>query len=142
MNAPIKFAQCCKPIKGDAIAGFITRGRGVTIHRDDCPTINRWRLEEPNRIVNASWDASAFGSQTVDIDVISSDRSGLLKDVLDVLDRLKKSALKVEANVSSSFEAHIYLRFEVRNQDEYQFIKDALLEIRDVKNVVRQGARA
>jgi GTP diphosphokinase / guanosine-3',5'-bis(diphosphate) 3'-diphosphatase len=141
MNAPIKFAQCCKPIKGDTIAGFITRGRGVTIHRDDCPTINRWRLEEPNRVVNASWDASTFGSQTVDIDVISSDRSGLLKDVLDVLDRLKKSALKVEANVSSSSEAHIYLRFEVRNQDEYQFIKDTLLEIRDVKNVVRQGAR-
>jgi hypothetical protein len=58
-----------------------------------------------------------------------------------VLDRLKKSALKVEANVASSHEAHIYLRFEVRNQDEYQFIKDALLEVRDVKNVVRQGAR-
>ncbi len=142
LRAPVKFAQCCKPIRGDAIAGFVTRGRGVTIHRDDCPNVLRYRAEEPDRLVAVGWDATSMTSSLVDVDVIGDDRSGLLKDVLDVLDRLKKTMLKIEANVNGNGDAHIYLRFEVRHQGEYDAVRAALLEVRDVVDVVRQGARA
>jgi GTP pyrophosphokinase len=141
LSAPVKFAQCCKPIRGDEITGFITRGRGVTVHRDDCPNVARYRADEPERLVHVGWDASVQASSLVDVDVVSDDRSGLLKDVLDVLDRLKKSSLKIEANVNSGLEAHIHLRFEVRNQAEYDSIRAALMEVKNVRDVVRQGSR-
>jgi GTP diphosphokinase / guanosine-3',5'-bis(diphosphate) 3'-diphosphatase len=141
LQASVKFAQCCKPIRGDHIVGFVTRGRGVTVHRDDCPNVARYRLEEPDRLVTVGWDAGAVTSSLVDVDVVGDDRSGMLKDILDVLDRLKKSVLKIEANVNGNGEAHIYLRFEVRHQGEYDLVRNALLEVRDVVDVIRQGAR-
>jgi GTP diphosphokinase / guanosine-3',5'-bis(diphosphate) 3'-diphosphatase len=141
LRAPIKFAQCCKPIRGDDITGYITRGRGVTIHRQDCPNAKRLRSDEADRIVSVGWDASSVSSSVVDVEVLATDRVGLLKDALDVLERLRKSALKVEANVASG-EARIGLRFEVRHQSEFDIIRNALLEIRDVFDVIRQGARS
>jgi GTP diphosphokinase / guanosine-3',5'-bis(diphosphate) 3'-diphosphatase len=141
LRAPVKFAQCCKPIRGDTITGFVTRGRGVTIHRDDCPNVARYRQDEPDRLVSVGWDASVMTASLVDVDVVADDRSGLLKDVLDVLDRLKKSALKIEANATTNGEAHIHLRFEVRNQTEYDILRSALMNVRDVVDVIRQGAR-
>ena len=141
LNAPVKFAQCCKPIRGDVIAGFITRGRGVTIHRNDCPTLSRYKIDEPGRLVAVGWDATSMTSSLVDVDVVCDDRAGLLKDVLDVLDKLGKSALKIEANVNTGGEAHIHLRLEVRHQGEFDSIRAALLGVRDVLEVIRQGNR-
>ncbi len=140
LQAPVKFAQCCKPIRGDSIIGYITRGRGVTIHRHDCSNSKRLRLEESDRMVSAGWDVTSLSSNIVDIEVIAQDRIGLLKDVLDVLERLRKSALKVEANVNNG-EARIGLRFEVRHQGEYDVAKTALLEIQNVKEIVRVGQK-
>jgi GTP diphosphokinase / guanosine-3',5'-bis(diphosphate) 3'-diphosphatase len=140
-DAPTKFAQCCKPIRGDTIVGYLTRGRGVTVHRADCPNLARLRVDESARIVSAAWETNTASSHTVDIEVVASDRSGLLKDVLDVLSDMKKSALKVEASVQGNSEAHIYLRFEVRHQTEFEWMRDALLRVPDVRNVFRQGVK-
>jgi GTP pyrophosphokinase len=140
-EAPVKFALCCKPIRGDEIVGYLTRGRGVSVHRADCPNIVRLRADEAPRIVAASWESNTASSHTVDVEVVASDRSGLLKDILDVLSEMKKSALKVEANVHGNAEAHIYLRFEVRHQAEFEWMREALLRVPDVRNVVRQGIK-
>ena len=136
VQAPVKFALCCKPSHGDAIIGYITRGRGVTIHKADCNNSKRLRLEESNRVIGAGWDVATVLNQLVDFDVLATDRVGLLKDVLDVLERLQKSALKVEANVSNG-EARIGLRIELRHAGEFESAKSAFLEIRGVRDVVR-----
>jgi GTP diphosphokinase / guanosine-3',5'-bis(diphosphate) 3'-diphosphatase len=132
---PIKFAQCCKPNKGDPIWGFITRGRGVTIHTFGCSNTKRLR-EDTGRIMNAAWEAGSLQSSLVDFDVLAPDRVGLLKDILDVLEKLEKSALKVEANVSNG-EAKIGLRIEERYKGEFELAKAAFLEVRGVRDVVR-----
>jgi GTP diphosphokinase / guanosine-3',5'-bis(diphosphate) 3'-diphosphatase len=133
---PIKFAQCCKPDKGDPIWGYITRGRGVTIHTFLCSNAKRLR-EDTGRIMNAAWEAGSLPSHNlVDFEVLAPDRVGLLKDILDVLEKLEKSALKVEANVASG-EAKIGLRIEERFKGEFERAKAAFLEVRGVREVVR-----
>jgi GTP diphosphokinase / guanosine-3',5'-bis(diphosphate) 3'-diphosphatase len=133
---PIKFAQCCKPNKGDPIWGYITRGRGVTIHTFSCSNAKRLR-EDTGRTMNAAWEASSLpSSNLVDFEVLAPDRVGLLKDILDVLEKLEKSALKVEANVANG-QARIGLRLEERYQGEFELAKAAFLEVRGVRDVVR-----
>ncbi|MFN3266630.1 MAG: RelA/SpoT family protein [Deinococcales bacterium] len=133
---PIRFAQCCKPNKGDPIWGFITRGRGVTIHTFTCSNARRLR-EDVGRVINAAWDAQSIQQGgIVDFDVLATDRVGLLKDLLDVLEKLQKSALKVEANVSNGI-ARIGLRIEESYKGEFELTKAMLLEVRGVREVVR-----
>ncbi len=134
LQAPVKFAQCCKPAQGDMILGYITRGRGVTIHKANCSNSKRLRLEESNRVIGAGWDVKSVSGSTIDFEVIAQDRVGLLKDVLDVLEKLQKSALKVEANVANG-EARIGLRIELRHAGEFETAKAAFLEIRGVEAV-------
>jgi GTP pyrophosphokinase len=85
-------------------------------------------------VISAGWDVASVSSSTIDFEVIAKDRIGLLKDVLDVLEQLQKSALKVEANVSNG-EARIGLRIELRYAGEFAIAKAAFLEIRGVEDV-------
>ncbi|HEX2863676.1 MAG TPA: bifunctional (p)ppGpp synthetase/guanosine-3',5'-bis(diphosphate) 3'-pyrophosphohydrolase [Deinococcales bacterium] len=141
LNAPVKLAQCCRPIRGDEVMGFVTRGRGVTIHRKDCPNAIRLAADDPARCLSAHWASTAAAPQTVDLELVGQDRPALLKDVLDVLASLKKSALKVEASVHGAGEAHIYIRLDVRHNEEFTWIRDALLRLPGLQEVTRRGVR-
>src|SRR5690606_25319683 len=76
-----RMAQCCKPVPGDAIAGFITRGQGVTIHRADCPALHRLTEEQGERMIEVSWNHSGDTRYPVDIQIEALDRQGLLRDI-------------------------------------------------------------
>jgi GTP pyrophosphokinase len=80
-----KFARCCKPVPGDPIVGFITQGRGVTIHRRDCHNVLRTISQQPERFVEVSWGNDSNKEYTVDITIYAYDRKGLLKDVTTLL---------------------------------------------------------
>jgi GTP pyrophosphokinase len=80
-----RLAECCKPLPGDAIMGYITLGRGVTVHRADCHHLLTLQSEDPARIVEVNWGASDHISYPVDIFVRTHDRPGLLRDLLSVL---------------------------------------------------------
>jgi GTP pyrophosphokinase len=79
-----KLARCCAPVPGDEIIGFITRGRGVSVHRDDCPNAPAL-LQQPERLVDVEWDATQGGRFTVVLQVSALDRTGLLRDISDAL---------------------------------------------------------
>ncbi|MEX2393468.1 MAG: TGS domain-containing protein, partial [Actinomycetota bacterium] len=79
-----KLAQCCAPVPGDDIIGFITRGRGVSVHRADCPNAPALRAQ-PERVVDVDWDSFQSGRFTVVLQVSALDRSGLLRDISDAL---------------------------------------------------------
>lgn len=83
-NLKTSMANCCHPVPGDQIVGYITQGRGVTIHRQDCPNILQLRAEEPRRIVDVEW-GNASAQYPVDIEIEAWDRSGLLRDVTHIL---------------------------------------------------------
>ena len=86
-----QLAKCCKPAPPDRISGFVTRGRGVSIHRRNCPGLANLVARLPERIIDAAWGASAGGDNarvySVDIVVRSNDRPGLLKDISEELSR-------------------------------------------------------
>jgi GTP diphosphokinase / guanosine-3',5'-bis(diphosphate) 3'-diphosphatase len=73
-----------RPVRGDDVIGYITRGRGVTVHRIDCPNVKHLMQAEPERFVQVTWDAPAGEVFAVDFEILGVDRPGLLKDVLDV----------------------------------------------------------
>ncbi len=110
-----QLAKCCKPAPPDAIGGFVTRGKGVSVHRADCSTLREMAARTPERVIAVDWDEpkAALGTAVYPVDVIvqGSDRPGLLRDMLDVLAKekvnvidLKTHSLKGSASVSFTAE--------------------------------------
>lgn len=86
-------AKCCKPLPGDPIGGYITVGRGVTVHRQDCLTFLHLREYEPNRIIEVNWGGKPEAVYPVDIEIEAYDRSGLLRDITQVLSSSRSNVL-------------------------------------------------
>lgn len=137
MDAPAKLAHCCSPVRGDDVIGYITRGRGVTVHRIDCPNVKHLMHVESERFVQVTWDAPAGEVFAVDFEIVGVDRPGLLKDVLDVIAAMNKSASRVAADVQSSTRARIHVRVDVKDQGEIEHIKQNVGRIPDVTRVYR-----
>ncbi|MFN2321848.1 MAG: bifunctional (p)ppGpp synthetase/guanosine-3',5'-bis(diphosphate) 3'-pyrophosphohydrolase [Trueperaceae bacterium] len=137
MDAPAKLAQCCGPVRGDDVVGYITRGRGVSVHRIDCPNVKHLMGTEPERFVQVTWDAPAGEVFAVDFEIVAIDRPGLLKDVLDVLSGMNKSATRVAADVQSATSARIHVRVDVKDQGEIEHIKLNVGRIADVTRIYR-----
>ncbi|HET9862939.1 MAG TPA: HD domain-containing protein [Steroidobacteraceae bacterium] len=83
-DLPISLARCCAPVKPEPIAGYATVGRGVTIHRADCPGLRRMSASRPDRLLPASWAEAAQG-QPVSLSIVATDRQGLVRDIGDLL---------------------------------------------------------
>ncbi|GLV48509.1 guanosine-3',5'-bis(diphosphate) 3'-pyrophosphohydrolase [Thermus sp. LT1-2-5] len=129
LQAPIRLASCCEPMKGDAILGFVTRGRGVTVHRADCPNLRRiLQGPEADRVIGAYWEG--VGGKVATLEVLAQDRTGLLRDVMQVVAEAGKSALGSETRILGPM-ARIRLRLTVQDGE-----REALLEaLRGVKSV-------
>lgn len=137
LDAPANLAKCCSPVRGDDVIGYVTRGRGISVHRVDCPNVKHLMLTENDRFVNVTWDAPAGEVFPVDFEVVGIDRPGLLKDVLDVISDMNKSASRVAADVQSAMQARIMFRVDVKDHAEIEFIKDRVGSIADVTRVYR-----
>jgi len=125
-------AKCCKPVPPDAIRGFVTRGRGVSIHRADCPSLARLAQADAARLLDAEWGQGA-GSYGVDLVVTASDRPGLLRDIGDALAR---EHLNVTAVRTQSREDLAFMRFSFEVGDLAQ-LKRAIAAVREVGGVIR-----
>ncbi|HLU82930.1 MAG TPA: bifunctional (p)ppGpp synthetase/guanosine-3',5'-bis(diphosphate) 3'-pyrophosphohydrolase, partial [Trueperaceae bacterium] len=137
LDAPANLAQCCGPVRGDDVIGYVTRGRGITVHRVDCPNVKHLMQTDADRFVNVTWDTPMGEVFPVDFEVVAVDRPGLLKDVLDVISNMNKSASRVAADVGNTMNARIMFRVDVRDHSEIEFIKDNVARISDVTRVYR-----
>jgi GTP pyrophosphokinase len=127
-----QLAKCCKPVPPDPIRGFVTRGRGVSIHRADCASLKRLVEKDAARLLEAQWGA-APGTYSVDMVVTASDRPGLLRDIGDALAREK---INVTAVRTQSREELAYMRFSFEIGDLGQ-LKRAFAVVREVPGVLR-----
>jgi GTP pyrophosphokinase len=84
-DLPTTLARCCAPLRPQPIAGYVTLGRGVTIHRADCPSLARMRASRPERVLQVEWASDSAEGLVVQISVTAYDRRGLVRDVTDVL---------------------------------------------------------
>lgn len=129
-------AKCCKPVPPDPIVGFVTRLKGITIHRHDCSNVIRMMAQEPGRIITADWGEAAQDDVfSVQIEVMASDRQGLLRDISDVLAREKINVTAVNT-LSRDFMAKMKFTAEVKSIDQ---LRAALVQVTQVKGV--QSAR-
>ena len=129
-------AQCCKPVPPDPIVGFVTRLKGITIHRADCSNVIRMTATEPNRIIEADWgDAAQNDLFSVQVEVMASDRQGLLRDISDVLAREKINVTAVNT-LTRDFMAKMKFTAEVKSMAQ---LRAALAQVSQVKGV--QNAR-
>ena len=127
-------AKCCKPAPPDAIIGFVTRGRGVSVHRADCGNVKRL---DPERRVTAAWGAAAGATYGVDIVVEALDRTGLLRDVSEVFSR-ERINVTATSTQSSAHVARMRFTVEVANLEQLQ---RALGFVRDVRGVMSAARR-
>ncbi len=95
-NLLTHFAGCCKPVPGDAIIGYVTQGRGVSIHREDCSKILQLQFAEPERIIEVSWGNAPRKTYPVDISIQAYDRRGLLRDITTLLANAKVDVVAVK----------------------------------------------
>lgn len=132
-NVLIRLSQCCQPIPGDDVIGFITRGRGITVHKKSCPSLTRLKLE-PERFINIVWE-STDATYPVKLAIHAIDRPNLLKDIADIIATCKTNIAKVEAQVLSQDDAVIKLVLQVKSLDHLKEITSRIKKIRNVTSI-------
>ena len=127
-----QLAKCCKPVPPDPVRGFVTKGKGVSVHREDCAALKRLAEGQPERLIDAEW-GKGEGSYAVEIVVTSTDRRGLLRDIGDALAREKINVTAVRTQSRDEL-AFMRFTFDVANMAQ---LKRALAQVREVKGVIR-----
>ncbi len=117
-DLPVTFARCCAPLRPQPIAGYVTVGRGVTIHRTDCPSLLRMRATKPDRVLAVEWSHADGDNPTVELSVSAYDRRGLIRDITDVLayERLSIEAMTTTTDRGAGT-AHVLVTVAVNDLD-------------------------
>ncbi len=136
----VRLSKCCSPVPGDPIMGFVTIGKGVSVHRADCP--NTASLNgEPERVLEAQWLEQRAMTHAVDIEIEAGDRSGLLQDIMGVAAEQKTDINAVEARVKREKLARVSLTAQIRDLDQLHTLLRKLGAIKDVRSVWRVTKR-
>ncbi|MDO2949500.1 GTP diphosphokinase [Aeromonas simiae] len=137
-NLMTHIARCCQPIPGDSIVGFITQGRGVSIHRDDCEQLKELSRRNPERIIDAIWGENYSGGYGLTIRIESNDRSGLLRDITTVLANEKINVMGVRSRSNVKLQtAQIDMELEIYNIDAFNRALAKLSQLPDMISVKR-----
>src|SRR2546421_1150806 len=131
-------ANCCCPLPGDEIVGFISRGKGAVVHRADCKNIGRYRERERERLVSVSWVSMGKQRYLAPILITAHDRSGLIRDIASVVSEVGVNMTSVTTNVSSDRErALINTTLEIDGLDQLNRVFAKLEKVKDVRQVER-----
>ena len=139
-DVAVRFSKCCNPIPGDEIVGYVTRGRGVTIHRTDCINVMNMSAEDRNRLIDAEWQVPAHEScerYMADINVFAYNRTGLIVDISKIFTERKIDILALNTRISKQGTATINICFEVRSKEELNSMVEKIRQIESVKDIER-----
>ncbi|MEQ6291502.1 RelA/SpoT family protein [Vogesella sp. GCM10023246] len=129
-------AKCCKPAPPDSVVGFVTRGRGISIHRNNCITLKRLSADAPERLIAADWGEQKSSVFPIDLEVHAADRPGLLRDISDVFSREKLNVIGVNT-LSRNQKAKLRFTVEVRHVREISRVLAHVMEVRGVQEARR-----
>src|SRR5205807_3185501 len=131
-------ANCCCPLPGDEIVGFISRGKGAIIHRADCKNIGRYRERDRERLISVSWVSMGQQRYLAPVLITARDRSGLIRDIATVVSDMGVNMTAVSSTVHAGKEAAlISATIEVENLDHLARVITKLEKVRDVRSVER-----
>ncbi len=138
----VRFSKCCSPVPGDEIVGFVTRGRGITIHRTDCVNIMNLPQMERVRIIEAEWQEPENASEkyVAEISIYAHNRNGLLADISRVLAEKNIDIQSMNTRVSKQGLATLQTAFEVESREELNRVIDKLRMVKNVVDIERASS--
>ena len=139
-DVAVRFSKCCNPIPGDEIVGYVTRGRGVTIHRTDCINVMNMSAEDRNRLIDAEWQVPAHESAErymADINVFAYNRTGLIVDISKIFTERKIDILALNTRTNKQGMATINICFDVRSKEELNSLIEKIRQVESVKDIER-----
>lgn len=128
----VRYSRCCNPVPGDQIVGYTTRGKGVAVHRVDCPTLPK----ESERFIQVEWDAEDTGVYPLSIQIEAQDRNNLLVDIMNVMSLMKQNVSAVNVRTNKGL-AYLDFTVEVRHLDEGKELVNKLRTVKSVQKVFR-----
>lgn len=140
-NLLVRISRCCNPVPGDEIVGYITKGRGVSIHRADCPNVQN-REEIAERLIEVEWEdaSNTHKDYNADLEIFGYNRNGLLNDILQTVNSITKKLVSVEAKPGKNKTAVIHITIGIQNLDHLQTIMDKVKTVPDVYSVRRTNS--
>ncbi len=139
-DVAVRFSKCCNPVPGDEICGFVTRGRGVSIHRRDCVNVIKMQEEDRSRLIEAKWQsdsAEGGGRYAATIKIFANNRSGLLADISRTLSEKNIDIISMNTRTSKQGLATMETSFQVSSRDQLREIVDKIRQIDSVIDIER-----
>ncbi|MDO4475621.1 MAG: bifunctional (p)ppGpp synthetase/guanosine-3',5'-bis(diphosphate) 3'-pyrophosphohydrolase [Lachnospiraceae bacterium] len=139
-DVAVRFAKCCSPVPGDEIVGFVTRGRGVTIHRTDCVNIIGMPEIERARLIDADWQHGSEQQSvyTADIMIYATNRTGLLVDITKIFTERKIDMNSVNCRANRHGQATVEVEFEIRSTEELRVLIEKIRQVESVIDIQRK----
>src|SRR5690625_3125624 len=136
-NVLIRLSHCCNPVPYDDIVGYITKGRGVSVHHANCPNIKSDEARE--RFLEVRWKNTIYSTKEyqLDLEISGYDRHGLLNDVLQVVNETNTQITSVSGKADRNKIAHIHMTILIKNTDHLQHIVDRIKQVKDIYAVTR-----
>jgi GTP pyrophosphokinase len=131
-----RLARCCNPLPGDQVLGYITRGRGVSVHRQDCPNMHNYMQSEPDRIIEVEW-ADDRGVYGVELEVRAMDRPRLTTDVMIVIADTKIHINSVYSRITKNNRVIMNFKLEIKDMSHLQAVIQRIQKVKDVMDVKR-----
>ncbi|MDO5362380.1 MAG: bifunctional (p)ppGpp synthetase/guanosine-3',5'-bis(diphosphate) 3'-pyrophosphohydrolase [Blautia sp.] len=140
-DVAVRFSKCCSPIPGDEIVGFVTRGRGITIHRTDCVNVLNMSEIDRSRLIEAEWQrpeaAKASEKYMAEIQIYANNRTGILVDLSKILTERKIDVRSMNSRISKQEKATISLSFEVTSKEELNSLIEKIRQVDSIIDVER-----
>ncbi|MGE5630350.1 MAG: RelA/SpoT family protein [Caulobacteraceae bacterium] len=135
-NIMVRFSKCCNPVPGDEVIGYITKGRGVSVHRTDCPNVSDL-MEEPDRLIEVEWNSQTKVSYNADVEVRASDRKGLLAEITTIIDESKINITSFHSRTTKDKIAIINFILEITDIEQLNKLIRKFRKIEGVMDVFR-----
>src|SRR5699024_2218054 len=131
-NMLVRLSRCCNPVPNDDIVGYITKGRGVSVHRADCPNVQSPEAKE--RFLEVSWKNPKYSSKDfhLDLEISGYDRNGLLNEVLQVVNETQTQIASVSGRAVKNKIAHIHITVLIKNTDHLHHVVERIKQVKDI----------
>lgn len=129
-NLMVRFAKCCNPVPGDKIVGYVTKGRGISVHREDCSNFQHIISVRNEKVVDVSWTKSEGSSYEAELEIIAEDRTGYLSDVMIAITEVKVNLIALNAKTSKDSRVNVTIKVKI---DSLEKLKELMKKLRRIK---------
>ncbi|WP_282804471.1 RelA/SpoT family protein [Clostridium tetani] len=136
-NILVRFSKCCNPVPGDKIVGYITKGRGVSVHRRDCKNLQNLIDEDISKIIEVNWIGYSSGEYIAEIEVESEDKDGLLTQVMDIINIERANLYAINAKTTREKKALINIKLKISNIEQLENLMKKIRKLNGITDVYR-----